>query len=163
MGADEALPAGTRLRVEPHGEGTYERWGKNLIGANDHFVRFASGVEMVQLKKLGAQAWHVVPDEPGLAAEPEPEPSPAAPGAADAAPAGRRSYRHVREVQATGNRMRGQLHLLDGHVNRAEQRWPGLHVLPICIHTRGEDCGLLNLQLLLHRHQDVRALGHAIL
>ena len=86
--ADEALPAGTRLRVEPHGEGTYERWGKNRIGANDHFVRFASGVQKVQLKKLGAQAWQVVPAEPGLLAEPEPEPSPAAPGAADAAPEG---------------------------------------------------------------------------
>ena len=50
--ADEALPAGTRLRVVTYGEGTYERWGKNRIGANNHFVRFASGVEKVQLKKL---------------------------------------------------------------------------------------------------------------
>lgn len=58
--ADEELPAGTRLQVEPHGEGTYERWRKNRIGANDHFVRFASGVERVQLKKLGATAWHIV-------------------------------------------------------------------------------------------------------
>ena len=57
-----ALPVGTRLRVEQHGVGTYERWGKNRIGANDHFVRFASGVEKVQLKKLGAHAWDVVPD-----------------------------------------------------------------------------------------------------
>ena len=53
--ADEALPAGTRLRVEGLGEGTYERFSKNMIGANDHFVRFGTGVQTVQLKKLGPQ------------------------------------------------------------------------------------------------------------
>eukprot|EP01044_Picomonas_judraskeda_P012211 COSAG03_NODE_1731_length_3593_cov_87.784488_8_plen_187_part_01 len=60
---DQALPTGTRIRVEGLGEGAYERWGKARIGANDHFVRFPSGVRKLQLRKLGPQAWAVVADD----------------------------------------------------------------------------------------------------
>ncbi len=79
---DKALPAGTRLRVEGLGVGTYERWSQNWIGANDHFVRFgASQVEQLQLKILGPQAWAVVAlvaDVAGAEPEREPEPETAA-------------------------------------------------------------------------------------
>jgi hypothetical protein len=59
--ADKALPAGTRVQVEGLGLGSYERWSQSWLGANDHFIRFPSGVEKVELKKLGPQAWTVVP------------------------------------------------------------------------------------------------------
>ena len=39
------IPARACGWMDPHGEGTYERWAGNWIGANDHFVRFASGGE----------------------------------------------------------------------------------------------------------------------
>lgn len=39
---DKALEPGMRLNVEPHGEGVYERFEKNTIGANAHFLRFDS-------------------------------------------------------------------------------------------------------------------------
>jgi hypothetical protein len=56
---DRALPAGTHVHVEGLGLGTYEHWSKNTLGANDHFVRFESGVQQVQLKKLGPHAWQI--------------------------------------------------------------------------------------------------------
>ena len=64
---DKALPTGTHIKVEPHlGVGTYELWSKTLIGANDHFVRFATGTLKLQLDKsatevpfLGACAWSI--------------------------------------------------------------------------------------------------------
>jgi hypothetical protein len=64
--ADAALPTGTRLQVEPHGEGTYERFEKRTFGANTHFVRFdgaedATAEQPVQLKILGPAAWSVLP------------------------------------------------------------------------------------------------------
>ena len=50
--ADEALPAGTRLRVPPHGEGVYERFEESWIGVNNHYIRFDSGgSKKVALKK----------------------------------------------------------------------------------------------------------------
>ena len=60
---DKALPAGTRIRVEGLGVGTYEGWKGHWVGDNDHFVRFPSGVQKLQLRKLGPQAWAVVTDD----------------------------------------------------------------------------------------------------
>jgi hypothetical protein len=65
--ADAAIPTGTRLRVEAHGEGTYTRFKRKIFGANTHFVRFdaAEGTiaaeQPVQLKGLGPAAWSVLP------------------------------------------------------------------------------------------------------
>ena len=58
--ADEALAAGTRLRVSPHGEGVYERFERSTFGANDHYIRFDSGgTKKVALKNLQPQDWAV--------------------------------------------------------------------------------------------------------
>ena len=73
--ADQALPPGTRVQVKGLGVGTYERWSKSLIGANDYFVHFPSGMMKVELKKLGPQAWAIVPDEALDPSAPEPEPA----------------------------------------------------------------------------------------
>eukprot|EP01048_Picozoa_sp_COSAG05_P015846 COSAG05_NODE_1962_length_3773_cov_127.334194_1_plen_468_part_00 len=78
--ADAAIPTGTRVRVEPHGEGTYTRFKRKIFGPNTHFVRFdaAEGTiaaeQPVQLrtgcwcgqqrcgaKPLGPAAWSVLP------------------------------------------------------------------------------------------------------
>jgi hypothetical protein len=68
--ADEALAAGTRLRVSPHGEGVYERFEEAWVGANNHYIRFDSGgAKTVALKKLRPQDWAVL----ALAAEQEAE------------------------------------------------------------------------------------------
>jgi hypothetical protein len=59
--ADEALAAGTRLRVSPHGEGVYERFERSTFGANDHYIRFDSGgTKKVALKNLQPQDWAVL-------------------------------------------------------------------------------------------------------
>ena len=73
--ADQALLPGTRVQVKGLGVGTYERWSKSLIGANDYFVHFPSGMKKVELKKLGPQAWAIVPDEALDPSAPEPEPA----------------------------------------------------------------------------------------
>ena len=66
--ADEALPTGTRLRVEGLGVGTYVRFSRNTMGANDHIVRFGTvGEQVVRLKGWWAQGWSVVPYEMPLA------------------------------------------------------------------------------------------------
>ena len=61
--ADAALPPGTRLRVDPHGDGTYTRFEKKTFGANAHFVRFdgTEAEQPVQLKGLAPAAWSVLP------------------------------------------------------------------------------------------------------
>jgi hypothetical protein len=71
--ADQAILPGTRLRVGQLGEGVYERFEKRTFGANDHHIRFASGVEKVELKKLQPAQWSIVAEG---SAEPEPEPAP---------------------------------------------------------------------------------------
>jgi hypothetical protein len=73
--ADQAILPGTRLRVGQLGEGVYERFEKRKIGANRHHIRFASGLEKVELKKLQPALWSIVAEG---TAEPEPEPAPAA-------------------------------------------------------------------------------------
>ena len=63
--ADAALPPGTRLRVNPRGDGAYLRWERQRFGANTHFVRFdgpeRAAEQPVQLKSLGRAAWSVLP------------------------------------------------------------------------------------------------------
>ncbi len=61
---DHALVPGTRLRIAPHGEGVYERWEKSVLGSNNHFIRFASGLKKIALSKLQAAEWCVVPEQP---------------------------------------------------------------------------------------------------
>ena len=51
--ADTALPPGTRLRVDPRGDGTYARFEKKTFGPNAHFVRF-DGTEAEQPVRLKA-------------------------------------------------------------------------------------------------------------
>ena len=52
--------AGTRISVDGHGEGFYQTWSQNVIGANDHTVHFdRSGRQKVQLKPLTGK-WFVV-------------------------------------------------------------------------------------------------------
>jgi hypothetical protein len=52
--------AGTRISVDGHGEGVYQAWSQNVIGANDHTVHFdRSGRQEVQLKPLTGK-WFVV-------------------------------------------------------------------------------------------------------
>ena len=74
--ADEAMPAGTRVRLATHGDGVYERFERSRIGANDHFIRFASGLQKVELKKLKPTEWSVLPAE-----DAQPEPGAGAEGA----------------------------------------------------------------------------------
>eukprot|EP01046_Picozoa_sp_COSAG06_P026707 COSAG06_NODE_2312_length_7100_cov_7.782609_10_plen_216_part_00 len=58
---DEALAAGTRLRVPTHGEGVYERFEVGWVGTNNHYIRFDSGgSKKVALKKLRPQDWAVL-------------------------------------------------------------------------------------------------------
>ena len=58
---DRALPAGTRLHVASHGDGSYEHWEKRVVGCNAHFVRFDSGgVVRVDLKQLDLASWRVL-------------------------------------------------------------------------------------------------------
>ena len=65
--ADEALAAGTRLLVSPHGDGVYERFERNTFGANDHYIRFGrGGSQKVALKKLRPQDWAVLSEEGAL-------------------------------------------------------------------------------------------------
>lgn len=61
--ADESMQPGTRVRIPPHGEGSYERWESSRLGANKHFVRFDNGGETkkVALKKLKPDDWQVLP------------------------------------------------------------------------------------------------------
>jgi hypothetical protein len=62
---DEALAAGTRLRVLQYGEGVYERFERNTVGANDHWIRVDSGgTEKVALKELRPQDWAVLAPPP---------------------------------------------------------------------------------------------------
>ena len=74
--ADEAMRPGTRVRVGELGEGRYERFERWRVGCNVHYIRFATGVEKVELKKIARETWRVVPEMlPTEAAEPtEPEP-----------------------------------------------------------------------------------------
>jgi hypothetical protein len=60
---DCPLAPGTRLRVEAHGEGTYERFEKKTFGANLHFVRVNDGEEVlpIKLKNLQPTQWSVLP------------------------------------------------------------------------------------------------------
>ena len=60
--ADEAMRTGTRIRVGEVGEGVYVRFERCRIGCNDHYIRFATGVEKVELKKIAAETWTVVPE-----------------------------------------------------------------------------------------------------
>ena len=64
--ADEALMAGTRLRVPKHGEGVYKRFERSTFGANDHYVRFDSGEQKVALKKLKPRDWAVLAPAPTI-------------------------------------------------------------------------------------------------
>ena len=60
---DAALPPGTRLRADPHVDGTCLRWERQSFGPNNHFVRFdgAEAEQPVQLKALEPAAWSVLP------------------------------------------------------------------------------------------------------
>ena len=58
--ADRAMPAGTRVRVAGLGDGVYERFRRNTLGANDHFIRFPHDLEKVELKKLSLTDWSVL-------------------------------------------------------------------------------------------------------
>ena len=66
--ADAALAPVTRLRVDPHGDGTYTRFEKKTFGDKVHFVRFdgaepaaePAAEQPLQLKSLGPAAWSVL-------------------------------------------------------------------------------------------------------
>eukprot|EP01047_Picozoa_sp_COSAG01_P035980 COSAG01_NODE_2791_length_7069_cov_11.407174_3_plen_269_part_00 len=85
---------GTRVKVGELGEGVYERFERCQLGCNNHHIRFATGVEAVELRKIATELWTVLPEPlpadpdapaagaaalPGVAqSEPEPEPAAAA-------------------------------------------------------------------------------------
>ena len=85
--ADAALPPGTRLRVDPHGDGTYARFERSLFGASAHLVRFDGGGQAeqpIELKGLAPSAWSVLPgtgalDQSPPQREPGPKPQPQLP------------------------------------------------------------------------------------
>ena len=54
--ADDAMPPGTRRRVDPHGEGTYVRFECSLFGANVHFVRFDGSRASARLRGRSSRA-----------------------------------------------------------------------------------------------------------
>ena len=79
--ADKAMPVGTRIRVEGHGVGSYERFESHWVGANHHVIRFDDG--SIMKIKLNEVRWAVVaaagfPQD----MEPEPEPAPVQPAPA---------------------------------------------------------------------------------
>ena len=57
--SDQEMQVGTRIRVEGHGIGEYERFQKNLFGSNSHFIRFGQSVLMLELPQL---QWAVLDD-----------------------------------------------------------------------------------------------------
>eukprot|EP01045_Picozoa_sp_COSAG04_P003669 COSAG04_NODE_151_length_22485_cov_15.968552_11_plen_531_part_00 len=77
--ADEAMPAGTRVRVAKHGDGVYERFERSTFGANDHFIRFPSGLQKVELRKLKPHQWSVLPAPAPAPASPPVVPAESAP------------------------------------------------------------------------------------
>ena len=68
--ADRALLPGTRLRVEPYGEGIYERWEPRAVGGNRHFIRFRRGdgaaAEPVTLQRRTTRYSVLPPVDPEL-------------------------------------------------------------------------------------------------
>jgi hypothetical protein len=92
--ADQAMRPGTRVKVGELGEGVYERFERCRLGCNNHHIRFATGVESVELRKIATELWTVLPEPvpvdpdapaagaaalPGVAqSELEPEPAAAA-------------------------------------------------------------------------------------
>ena len=60
--ADKAMRTGTRVRVGEPGEGVYEHFERRRFGCSHHHIRFAMGVEKVELKKIATETWTVVPD-----------------------------------------------------------------------------------------------------
>lgn len=59
--ADQALAPGMRLRLDDHGEGTYERFEKKTSDANVHFVRIEGKLQPIRLKGLESAQWSVLP------------------------------------------------------------------------------------------------------
>jgi hypothetical protein len=55
--ADKQMKKGTWIHVEGHGEGVYEEFKANWVGANNHTIRFGSDLKVLQLKELN---WNVV-------------------------------------------------------------------------------------------------------
>lgn len=50
---ERPLGAGTRISVDGHGEGVYQAWTRNMVGANTHTIHFdAGGRQEIQLKPL---------------------------------------------------------------------------------------------------------------
>ena len=79
---DLPLVPGTRVHVQGHGAGAYERLEHKWLGANLHHIGFAGGSRAIQLRDLGPEQWAVLPPsepepEPGPEPEPEPAPEPA--------------------------------------------------------------------------------------
>lgn len=61
--SDAALKAGTRLHIDPHGDGTYLRWEQQRVGPNAHIINFdgeQATEQLVQLRSLGPAAWSVL-------------------------------------------------------------------------------------------------------
>ena len=50
--SDQEMQVGTRIRVEGHGIGVYERFEKNMFGSNSHFIRFGQSVLTLELPQL---------------------------------------------------------------------------------------------------------------
>eukprot|EP01043_Picozoa_sp_COSAG02_P055899 COSAG02_NODE_6552_length_3500_cov_56.166422_2_plen_516_part_00 len=58
---DRALLRGTRLAIDKLGEGTYEAFERNSVGANTHHITFKRGTQQVKLRGLKPEQWSVVP------------------------------------------------------------------------------------------------------
>jgi hypothetical protein len=56
--------------------GVYERWEKNKIGANDHYMRFTEGLENYPLKKMHPDKWSITPAVGPIVPDPELKPMP---------------------------------------------------------------------------------------
>jgi hypothetical protein len=58
---DRALLRGTRLVIDKVGEGTYEAFERNSVGANIHHIIFRRGTQQVKFRGLKPEQWSVVP------------------------------------------------------------------------------------------------------
>ena len=62
--ADKAMAPGTYLRFPKMGDGVYERFEKQKMGANVHYIRFEKGgLQKLDLKKIPANAWNVLSEK----------------------------------------------------------------------------------------------------
>ena len=58
--SDQALPEGSRVLVQGYGVGTYRRFGKKTLGANDHTIDFDENTVGTKTIKLRNREWSLL-------------------------------------------------------------------------------------------------------